>query len=225
VLLPVWWATILLLDTRAGSTYAAAPVAMLAGISSVHIIWPLVAGRERDARQIAPRGPVLAVLGLIALVSIISATSGRYNVRNETGVLTTLSHHDRAAMQWMATHTDTSVRVLVLTNSPWQIDKVSEWFPVLAGRTSVATVQGSEWLPHHAFDTLIARQHQVASCANSGTACLDSLRETPGLQFTHIYVPNGAGVECCRPLLAALRGDPRFEMIHDDEGATVFVRR
>jgi hypothetical protein len=225
VLLPAWWATILLLDTRAGSTYATAPVAMLAGISSVHVIWPLVAGRERDGRQVAARAPVLALLGLVVLVSIIAAASKRYDFRNETGVLTALNRQDRAAMQWMAAHTDTSARVLVLTSGPWQIDKVSEWFPVLAGRTSLATVQGSEWLPNRAFYAFIARQQRIASCANSGTACLASLRETPGLRFTHVYIPNGAGVACCRPLLAALREDPRFELIYDEQGATIFARR
>jgi hypothetical protein len=224
-LLPAWWATILLLDTRAGSTYAAAPVAMLAGISSVHMIWPLLRRRERDGTRSAPRPLVRAGVGLVALVSIIAAASGGAIFRNETGVLTALAPRDRAAMQWMSEHTDSSARVLVLTSSPWQIDKVSEWFPVLASRISLATVQGSEWLPHRAFYTFIARQLRVASCAESGTTCLDSLRENPTLQFTHVYVPNGAGVECCRPLLRALREDPRYQVIHDDAAATIFARR
>jgi hypothetical protein len=224
-LLPVWWATILLLDTRAGSTYAAAPVAMLAGISSVHVIWPLLRRRERHGSEGAPRPLVLAAVGLLVLVSIIAAASGGGIFRNETGVLTALGPRDRAAMQWMAAHTDSSARVLVLTNSPWQIDKVSEWFPVLASRTSLATVQGSEWLPNRAFYAYIARQKRVAACAKSGTTCLDSLRQSPALQFTHVYVPNGDGVACCRQLLAALRADPRYRLIHEDEAATIFARR
>jgi hypothetical protein len=224
-LLPVWWATILLLDTRAGSTYAAAPVAMLAGISSVHLIWPLLRRRERDGSRGAPRPLVLAGVGLIAAASIIAASTSRGIFRNEAGVLTALGPRDRAAMRWMSEHTDSSARVLVLTNTPWQIDKVSEWFPVLASRTSLATVQGSEWLPHRAFYTFIARQQRVASCAQRGTTCLDSLRESPSLQFTHVYVPNGAGVGCCRRLLAALRNDPRYVVIHDDSSATIFTRR
>ena len=128
-------------------------------------------------------------------------------------------------MRWVSEHTDSSARVLVLTSGPWQIDKVSEWFPVLALRTSLATVQGSEWLPHRAFYTFIARQLKVASCARRDTTCLDSLRENPSLQFTHVYVPNGAGVGCCKPLLAALREDPRYEVIHDDDAATIFARK
>ena len=161
-LLPVWWAMILLLDTRAGSTYAAAPVAMLAGISSVHLVWPLLRRRERNGSRGAPRPIVLAAVVMIVLASIVSAASSRGIFRNESGVLTALSPRDRAGMQWMAAHTDSSARVLVLTSSSWQIDKVSEWFPVLASRTSLATVQGSEWLPHRAFYTFIARQQRVA---------------------------------------------------------------
>jgi hypothetical protein len=224
-LLPVWWATILLLDTRAGSTYAAAPVAMLAGISAVHMIWPLTKRRERDGTRGSPRPLVLAALGLIVLVSIIAAANGRRVFHNETAVLSALTARDRAAMQWMVAHTDSSARVLVLTSTPWQIDKVSEWFPVLASRTSLATVQGTEWLPHRAFYTFIARQQRLVSCAKKGITCLESLRESPALQFTHVYVPNGVGVQCCRALLAALREDPRYEVIHDDSGATIFARK
>ena len=58
-LLPVWWATILLLDTRAGSTYSAAPVAMLAGLAAVHLLWPLVTERESEGVRAAPR-PLVA---------------------------------------------------------------------------------------------------------------------------------------------------------------------
>ena len=224
-LLPVWWATILLLDTRAGSTYAAAPVAMLAGLSSVHMIWPLLRRHERDGSRGAPQPLVMAGAGLVVLLAIIASASSRGLFRNESGVLTALAPRDRAAMQWMAAHTDSSARVLVLTSSPWQIDKVSEWFPVLASRTSIATVQGSEWLPHGAFYTFIARQRRVVSCAQSRTTCLDSLSENPAMQFTHVYVPTGAGVHCCRPLLQSLRADPRYQVIHDDGAATIFARR
>ena len=224
-LLPVWWVTILLLDTRAGSTYAAAPVAMLAGISFVHMIWPLAVKHDRDGRRLGVRPLVAVLLGLLVLTSIVAAATDRLGFRNETGVLTAIGPRDRTAMHWMDAHSQPSARVLVLTGGPWQIDKLSEWFPVLASRTSVATVQGSEWLPNRAFYTFIARQQQLVSCANRGTTCLDSLSETPALQFTHVYVPNSPGVECCRPLLRSLREDPRFEMIFDDSAATIFARR
>ncbi len=225
VLIPVWWGTILLLDTRAGSTYSAAPVAMLAGLAAVHLVWPLVAGRETEDGRRASRPIVFALVGLVVLIAAASAASTRVHLRNETGVLTSLTPFEREAMQWTAAHTDTSARILVLTSSPWQIDKVSEWFPVLAQRRSVATVQGSEWLPNHAFGTFIARQLRVAACANGETTCLDSLRKDPALRFTHVYVPSGPSVECCRGQLEALRDDPRYETIYDGKGATIFALR
>ncbi|MHB1223003.1 MAG: hypothetical protein ACYC2G_02995, partial [Gemmatimonadaceae bacterium] len=132
---------------------------------------------------------------------------------------------DRAAMRWVATHTDTSARFLVLTDSPWQVDRLSEWFPVLAGRVSVATVQGTEWLPRGSFDASIRRQSRLTACASRGTACLDSLGTDPALPFTHVYVPTGPGTACCRALLGALRRDPRFRVVHEDGAATIIARR
>jgi hypothetical protein len=156
---------------------------------------------------------------------MIAAASRRPPFGAETQILNALAPADRAAMRWIALRTDRTARVLVLTDKPWQIDKVSEWLPVLAERVSVATVQGSEWLPQHAFQTYIRRQSQVAACANAETDCLDSLSQDPALRFTHVYVPAGPTVACCGPLLGALGRDPRFSVIYANAGATIFARR
>ena len=183
----------------------------------MHVIWPLLSRRERDGRSsVLAADRVRAVLGWSCSVDRRALRAGETIFRNETGVLTALGPSDRAAMQWMAAHTDSSARVLVLTNSPWQIDKVSEWFPVLAQRRSVATVQGSEWLPHRAFDTFIARQPRVAACAN-GADSHASIRSREIPRCIHSRVRSQRrGWRCCRSLLGALRRDPRYQVIHDD---------
>jgi hypothetical protein len=219
--------TILVLDARAGFTYAAAPIAMLAGISAASVLSQLVAPHavldERRERWSFSHRAALAAFGVLVVVSMIGATRRRPPFGAETQVLSALSPADRAAMEWTALHTAREARVLVLTEQPWQIDKVSEWFPVLAERTSVATVQGSEWLPLGAFQTYIQRQHQVSACANGGTDCLDALSRDPALQFTHVYAPSEPS--CCRPLVGALEHDPRFTVIYAEAGATIFARR
>jgi hypothetical protein len=223
-LLPTWWAVILMLDPRAGTTYAAAPVAMLAGIGAVRVLWPLVMLRGGAAPP-ARRPVVLAVFALLLAGSILSAASDDPTYAGETRVLQALTPADRAAMRWVAVHTDTLARVLVLSNVPWQIDRVSEWFPVLTERVSVATVQGTEWIPRGAFGASIRRQWRLSACANGTTACLDSLRRDPALRFTHVYAPSGPTDRCCRALVAAMHRDPRFEMVYDGRGATIFARR
>lgn len=226
VLLPVWWISTLVLDTRAGSTYASAPVAMLAGIGAVDLLWPLIAAdRRRTWWRVAIRRCALLAFGVLLCCSIVSAMSTRAGIAGETRVLTTLTPVDRAAMQWMSLHTSPAARVLVLTSGPWEIDEVAEWFPALAQRVSVATVQGTEWLPHGVFEQSIRRQERLAACAGATTSCLDSLRMDPALRFTQVYVPNGPTVQCCRPLLSALLRDPRYHVVYDGKGATIFARR
>lgn len=225
-LLPVWWLCILVLDPRAGSTYASAPVAMLAGMAAVELLWPLVAKLAHGPRQRVYRLGALLVFGVLLCGSIVSAASTRPGIAGETRVLTTLTPVDRAAMRWVSLHADTAARVLVLTRSPWEIDKVSEWFPALARRVSVATVQGTEWLPHGEFQRAIQRQRELAACSGRGTtSCLDSLRTDPALRFTQVYVPTGPTVRCCRRLLRSLLVDPRYQVVYYGEGATIFERR
>jgi hypothetical protein len=43
----------------------------------------------------------------------------------------------------------------------WYTDMVAEWFPYIARRQSVDTVQGQEWLPNNAFQNAIEQQGEV----------------------------------------------------------------
>jgi len=225
LVLPVWWVTILLLDARAGFTYAAAPVAMLAALGAVNVIWPVLEPRAHVDRWRALRPIGFVGAGAVLLASVVASSSRSTRLNGDTNILTALTPADRAAMEWMALHTDSSARVLVLTDQPWQIDKVSEWFPVLAERVSVATVQGSEWLPRGTFQEFIRRQSELGGCAGRDTACLASLRTDSALVFTHVYAPTGIATRCCGPLVDALRRDPGFQPLYTNEAAVIFARR
>ncbi len=56
-----------------------------------------------------------------------------------------------------------------------------------------------------------------------------------GEQPSHIYVPKGEsatgatffsrqGLDCCRVLLESLRGEPRYRLVFENEGAAIFER-
>jgi hypothetical protein len=224
LILPVWWVTILVLDARAGFTYAMVPVSMLAGLAVVHVVWPVVAPRMRDHWWL-PRQIALAGFTVLVGAAIVAAASRRFNRAADTQILTALAPADRAAMQWVAQHTAPAARVLVLTDGPWQIDKTSEWFPVLAGRVSVATVQGTEWLQGAEFQHSITRQSRLRACANGAASCLDSLSQDPTLAFTYVYAPTGPSTRCCDVLRDSLKSDARYQTIYAGEGATLFSRR
>src|SRR5487761_1509650 len=112
---------------------------------------------------------------------------------------------DRAAMVWAADNTPRKSRFLVVPTAPsaaqepiGEQDWVSEWFPALTGRRSVATVQGREWLPD--FAETVSSDDKLSVCAQRDAACLDSWASKSGRSFDYVYLPKAAsadGAQCC----------------------------
>ena len=240
LLLPVWCVVIFLTDIRAPGTYASIPIAMLAGIAATEVLLPVL----RDwhpANWPAPLSRALALasparwsaLVLAALVGYgtLAALIRTPSIPSEMHVLTSLEPADRAAMEWVARSTPRDARVLVVTGANWPSDRIAEWFPVLAARRSVATVQGSEWLPNAEYDRRYANYETLAACAGRDVPCLERWAARTSTTFSYLYVPktegaNGRpGEECCASLIASASADPRFRRIYDGSGASVFERR
>lgn len=120
----------------------------------------------------------------------------------------------RAAMAWSARNTPPDSRFLVLPIAPeWMSDRNSEWFPALAQRASVATVQGSEWLPKRRFQQMWRESEVLNSRDSSRFSRAGQLlgenhapianvagmpRDLPGVEwwarrakadFSYIYIP------------------------------------
>lgn len=264
-LMPVWWVLIVVLDARAGATYATIPVAMLAGIAVVEVLapWGRV-GRTRRLRSriglagdtapatsansghrpLTPLTPVahrhtpsvevgspfsewslVAPLALLLCFSVGSSIARNSDYGGELRDLQSLSREERSAMHWAARAMPPSSRVLIISGLPWEVDRSSEWFPVLAQRVSIATVQGSEWLVRGEF---VHRQHvfnDAQGCANWFAECLDGWAKRSRMPFTHVYIPKRADDQCCRVLLESLRRDPSYALIYEGDGAVIFAVR
>jgi len=244
-LLPVWWLLIVALDARAGSTYATLPIALLAGIGVSDVVLPILRrARTGHGRHVAharqPHGPtdvlpfpaplrrvrlqvaVLAVFGVFGFISALITLPG---LPGGLPDIAALSREERWAMRWVARATPAHSRVLVVAGRPWEIDKTSEWMPVLGERVSVATVQGTEWLPNHAFGRRQAAFNAVQGCGNWVSACLDDWSRATGIDFNLVFIPKSPAGQCCRMLLYDLRRDPEFALMYDGPGAVVFRRR
>lgn len=240
--LPAWWLFTLLLDVRAGATYAAIPASLLAGVAVAYVLIPLARGqiarritgapvvsrvdawrehlRTRLTHWLPVLIPVLLVFYAAAAVLTLDPSRSR-----AAGFLVALSPAERSAMNWVATSTPPASSYLIVAPQMWAANKTGEWFPVLANRTSVATVQGSEWLPNHAFGRRIAVDSAVESCAFSSTHCLDRVSQENGLTFTHVFIGKSPEDPCCTALRASLRNDPGYQVIYDGPGATVAAVR
>jgi hypothetical protein len=247
VLVPVWWLTIILLDPRTRMTYTMLPVAMLAGLAVSELLLPVLAGIRPERAAIARDGsaavqalrppdvpgdrwarlfPVAALtvlLGYTALGAVIT----RPDLAGETQVLRSLTAADRAAMRWVREQTPPTSRFALVTGlGPfWANDRWSEWFPVLAERRSVGTVQGTEWLARGTFAARVESAAALQECRGAAVDCVERWARDQNATFSHVYIPKtaDAAAQCCRPLLAALRADPRYVPVYDGPGAVVFA--
>ena len=173
------------------------------------------------------------VLCFLLMYSTASATLKHKGSPSDLKLLVSVSPEERHAMTFVRT-TPPDSRFLVMPEDPWipwGADKPSEWFPVLAQRVSVGTVQGTEWLPDHLFYRLLQSRKHLVECDNGIASCLDEWSQDTGRTFTHVYIPQrtvapeDAYQLCCKLLIQSLLGDPRYERIYNGPGAVIFLRR
>jgi hypothetical protein len=61
-------------------------------------------------------------------------------------VIEQIGEDSRTAMQWIAQRTEPTASFVVISSAEeWYLDRVAEWFPYLAQRSSLTTAQGLEW--------------------------------------------------------------------------------
>jgi Dolichyl-phosphate-mannose-protein mannosyltransferase len=190
----------------------------------------------KDARPLAPTAAGLRwrplLLSVVGSFVVTYATAGAaLGLADQLG---TLPADERAAMAWIARVTPPASRFAVVTGERWAGDRSSEWFPALAERISVATVQGYEWLGQNAFRAQVVRYDALQACARQTADCLQAWGAESGTPFSHVYVPKrpvaqfvarAASDDCCAALRAALAADPRYQRVYDGPGAVVYARR
>ena len=96
---------------------------------------------------------------------------------------------------------------------------------MLARRVSVATVQGTEWLPAGTFETRERQYDQLQGCAVWSTDCLEDWARATGLLYSHVYIPKTLAFPCCGPLDSSLRHDPAYRLVFDGPGASIYEVR
>ena len=231
---PVWAVALVIADAPAGGTYASVPLAVLAAIGLLDVVvarlvrvggeiasapgWPAVMLRSRGASLILAGSLVFAMLSAFLAPYVLSP-------------MASLDVDARAAMAWARTSLPSSARVVVVTGRPWYEDAVSEWFPYLAGRRSVATVQGFEWMGASAWQAQLNASAALQSRASDTVTSLEDWSLTYRVEYDYVYLPKGplggvdSGPDCCTALRQTLRESGAYEIVYDGQGATIARRR
>lgn len=121
-----------------------------------------------------------------------------------------LGSDDRALMEWVRRSTPPDARFAVLSDETWARADEAEWFPYLADRVSVVTMQGREWLPD--WQVLEAERQALLACTDR--ACVDDWVSRHDVDY--IYLAD----DCCARLEALIPG----ELVRQEGTATLFAR-
>lgn len=234
-LLPVWLLAACLVDARGLVDRSVIVVALLAGVGFSTVLLPALLYGPPTALLKSRRAASPTHLRLTATilgVLLVQAVLGSYLW--ESYRASALSSEDRAAMGWVQHATPPTGRFLVITGTFWGRDDRSEWFPALAGRPSVATVQGNEWIPG-----ALARQDALSAlaqlCAGRGPTCLERWIKASGARLDYVYIAKGSPRlpqpesdavpgDCCWALRALLSTDRQYRKVYDGPGAAIFRR-
>ncbi|MEO7869518.1 MAG: hypothetical protein ABIS42_02800, partial [Candidatus Limnocylindria bacterium] len=233
-MIPVWLGLTILIDPRAGATYATVPL----GLSVVPVLGELLqrmipkqgglATLNSDPLPGMLRTHRAASIVLVLVLFVTLRTASRAAV-DPAGPLHGLSLDHVAAMGWVQSNSPENATFAVVAGRDWGSDYVSEWFPVLANRTSVATVQGSEWRGIDAFVQRLTIHRQLQDCAVQTVTCLRSWVSIWGLEGTSIFIPQGqlfgpsSSSDCCPALRETMLASTAYRVVYDGPGATIFT--
>jgi hypothetical protein len=221
----IWMFLLYFLEPRGGALYMMIPLALLAGIgleSATSIIFfgkntPSVA--EIPLRDAFKHNTARWFIAFLFVYMLMSAFATGERLRQNYS----LKHTDIKAMEWIHANVSTGVSFAVITGetSPFR-DPWSEWFPVIAGHKSLATIFGYEWLNDGQFAERIQRYESLQACARDEFDCLLTWEINNSLDITHVYLQRD---ESSLPLQLSLAGAADFQLIYQTDSATIYEQR
>jgi hypothetical protein len=234
-LLPGWVLVLFVVDQRGAPTSSMIPMAMLIAVALDEVVLGRLAGirvtetegRIWPAAILGDRFGRL-VLGIALILGVLAAIAAP---ARSLSPLHAVPDDNRAAMAWVGANSPRSARFLVLTGSPWFIDADAEWFPVLAERSSVATVQGYEWLGKDRWTSQEIRDNGLQDCSKETTDCLAAWVVANAASDAWVYLPNHptgnptSRDDCCTGLRASLTASGAYDVVYQGPGGTVFRPR
>jgi uncharacterized protein with PQ loop repeat len=238
LLLPTWLLAIYFVAPRTAGVFAIVPFAMLVGKGLEGIV---LEGFNEMARSISSKinasTPIAweqrllrsrsakLVLGFFVIYTFSYTVAYPYV---GTATLHPVSKEVRKAMSWVTSNTPEDSRFIVITSMAdvWR-DKVSEWFPALADRPSIATVQGYEWIPGQFF-LQWSRYLALQDCARQSAECIEAWAKDFDMPFSHIFLAKGDDLEtvlATKILSQSLLSSTNYEMIYESPEVAIFELR
>jgi hypothetical protein len=216
--MPVWFVMLFIVQPRSYRTFAALSLAIMVAVFIEKVL----------SLRPASRLPFRPLNRIAVCLLAFYAISNAYILSMSALVGSTLRPDERAALAWPKTHTPAKARFLILPYGLWANDQYSEWFPTMARRVSIATVQGTEWLPDKAFYKAWQRNTALVACLDKDASCITDWAKAEPQPFDFIYLPlplQTGNPNAWKNAERQLRASSNWEVVYDKSGAIIFKRR
>lgn len=215
--LPAWIGLSFLVSPRAAPYSVVFPAVLLAVIGFEFVV------RNLD-RLYNSRAYLMAFMAFMVYCLASGLTAG-LRIAYEQRTLP----EELMALDWIAEATPSDSRFIVLTgaSSPAN-DPISEWFPALTDRASLATVQGREWTSQKTMTSAWIDYVSLQNCLSAGPNCVVEWAVRNHVDFSHIYIrklhplADGSTQSVIAPIEILLRASPDYQVVYDTPAAVVF---
>jgi hypothetical protein len=125
-----------------------------------------------------------------------------------------------ATMRWLQAETPPDAEVAVVSGEAWPADVYGEFLPYLSRRTSMASVQGYEWLGQATWAKRLEDYLALQDCATADASCVvDWMRaHADGAGPLYAYLPRSATTAALAESIAA---SPDFKVVRDGDDGLV----
>jgi hypothetical protein len=219
---PTWAIACLIADPRGGIPAAIFPFAILAMSAITDGIAPRLLDTKTNDEENSDswtRSLNTQVGRLFFGFFIILFLYNAYNVSN-TLSYQALGKEELEAINWVKSNTNTTDQFLILDEQGNPLlSPFTEWFPALADRRSIATLQGTEWLGgdkhYNKQFPIITSLHQ---CLYKDVSCLHDLQDKMTDTYNYIIVSSGNSV----PLLNSLESHSDYQLTYSSPMVKIF---
>jgi hypothetical protein len=229
--LPVWVVVIYLSEPRSAPLFLVPCMAILASYTLFNILQllnkttPTQPITELDEPQLLltkVSGGLFLLLFAQWVFSAMATISMIFSA-------TLLSNFDSTAFAWIKANTPVESRFLVLTGNAPLSDPVVEWFPALAERTSVSTIQGREWDSSVVFEDIFSESQKVQQCIYLNYDCIQSWSKKNNQSFNYLYIhnpvlqeesPSGSSFQSALGVLTLAQG--YTELVFENNEVSIF---
>lgn len=228
-LLPGWLFIAHLVEPRGGTLYMMLPLSLLVGYSLEKVIFPAL-------NQITPDRPPQETqqayktllrnkpIRYFLLFLIFYGTLSAYNWSLRIKDILSLQPADLEAMNWVRENVLPGSQFVILTGNLPLRDATSEWFPVLTGRHSQATLFGYEWVNDGKFGQRVAAYNELQACRNQDVSCLEQWAKENG-DIQYVYVWRQPNMTPPTIAVALANQSTTYQLVYQNAQVTIYSTR